>query len=114
RKATLVLAGIPEGKLLAAMRGAECIIDVEDFSLPWLNRRAELIDKGSAQLGSFHFARCILQTRDGRLRSERIRALRAPLDAQLHQRIVPEPVEIVAIFVAAGDGHDASRHELDH
>src|SRR5262249_32508 len=78
-KAALVLVGIPERQLLAAMRRAEGVINVEDFRLPRPNGRAELIDKGSAQPCSFHLARRVLQTRDGRLRSERIRALGAPL-----------------------------------
>ena len=59
-KATLVLVGIPERQLLAAMRRTECVIDVEDFILPRLNRRVKLIDKGPAQPRGLHLARRIL------------------------------------------------------
>jgi len=114
RKAALVMMRVPERQLLAAMRRAEGVINVEDFRLPRPNGRAELIDKGSAQPCSFHLARRVLQTRDGRLRSERIRALGAPLDGDLHQRIVPEPIEVVGVLIPTGDSGRARHHKLDH
>jgi hypothetical protein len=60
-KAALVLARIPERQLLAAMRRAECVVDVEDLLFPRLHGAAELIDQRSSQPCSLNFARCILQ-----------------------------------------------------
>lgn len=49
REGALVVVGIPEGKLLAAMGGAERAVDIDDFLSPWRDRLAELIDERAAQ-----------------------------------------------------------------
>ena len=58
RKTTLVVMRVPERKLLAAMRRAERVVDVEHLHLARLHRRAELIKQSrtpsaSVLLGAF-------------------------------------------------------------
>src|SRR5262245_41319077 len=55
-------------------------------------------------------ARRILQTRDGRLRRQRSSAFRTAANRHLHQRIMPQPVEIDGVLVAARDRRGA--HDL--
>jgi ATP-dependent DNA ligase len=57
---------------------------------------------------------CILQTRDGRLRRQRCPAYRTAADRNLHQRIVPQPVEVDGILIAARDRRRARHHHLEH
>jgi hypothetical protein len=67
REPALVLVRVPEGELLTAVRGAECVVNVEDLLLPRLYPSTELIDKRPGQPSSFNFAWCVLQARDRRL-----------------------------------------------
>ena len=67
RKAAFILVRVPEGELLTAVRGAECVIDVEYLLLLRLHGAAELIDKRRGQPSSFDFPRRVLQARDRRL-----------------------------------------------
>ena len=72
RKAALVLMRVPERKLLAAMRRAERVVDVEDLLLARLHGRAELVKQSRAEPRRLGLARRILQTADGRLRGQRL------------------------------------------
>ena len=71
RKTTLVVMCVRECKLLAAMCRAERVVDVEHLQLARLHGRAELIKQSRRQPRRLGLARCILQTRDGRLRRQR-------------------------------------------
>jgi hypothetical protein len=114
RKAALVVMRVPERKLLAAMRRAERVINVEDRQPAGLHRDAELVKQSRSEPRRLGLARRILQTRDGRLRRQRRTALRTAPDRKLHQRIVPQPVEVDCIFVSAGDRRGACHHHLEH
>jgi hypothetical protein len=85
---------VPERKLLAAMRRAERV--VEDLQPAGLHRRAELIKQSRNEPRRRRLARRILQTRYGRLRRQRRAAVRTTTDRKLHQRIVPQAVEVTA------------------
>ena len=61
REAALVMVGVPERKLLSAMRRAECIVDAEDLLLSRLHRRAGLIDKSGGEPCRLRLARGVLQ-----------------------------------------------------
>jgi hypothetical protein len=76
RKAALVVMRVPERELLGAMRRAEGIADTEDLQLARLHRRAELIEQSRGEPRRLGLARRILQTADGRLRGQRLTALR--------------------------------------
>jgi hypothetical protein len=80
------------------MRRAEGIVDIEALQLARLHRRAELIEQSR---GGPRLARRILQTADGRLRGRRRTALRTAADRKLHQRIVPQSVEVDGILNAS-------------
>ena len=89
---------VPERKLLAAMRRAERIVDVERLQLARLHRRAELIKQRRRQPPRLGLARRILQTRDGRLRRQRRPGLRTAANRDLQQRIMPQPVEVDGVL----------------
>jgi hypothetical protein len=93
REAALVVMGVPERKLLSAMRRAECIVDIEDLLLTRPYRRAGLIDKSGGEPRRLRLARRILQTTDRRLRGQRRAGLRTAPNRDLHQRVMPQPVE---------------------
>ena len=72
----------------------------------WSSRAAH-----SRRLG---LARRVLQTADGRLRGQRCPALRTAADRNLHERIVPQPIEVDGILVSARDRRHALHHHLEH
>ena len=114
REAALVVMRAPERQLLTAVRRAERVVDVEDLLLARLHRRAGLIDQSCGQPRRLRLARRILQTTDRRLRGQRRAAYRTAPDCDLHQRIMPQPVEVDGVLVAAGDRRDARHHHLEH
>jgi len=94
---------VPECELLAAVRRTEGIIDVE-YRLPArLHCRTDLIKQGRAEPCCLRLARRILQAADGRLRGQRRIALRTAPDRDLHQRIMPQPIKVDGILVAASN-----------
>ena len=101
REAALVVMRVPERKLLTAMRRAERVVDVEDLLLARLHRRAGLVDQSGGEPRRLRLARRILQTADRRLRGQRRTGLRTAADRNLHQRIMPQPVEVDGVLVAA-------------
>ena len=114
RKAALVVMRVPERQLLAAMSRTEGVVDIEDLQLARLHGRAELVEQSRGEPRRLGLARRILQTADGRLRGQRCAALRAAADRELHQRIMPQPVEVDGILVPAGDRRGARHHHLEH
>ena len=113
-EAALVVMGVPERELLTAVRGTEGVVDVENLQLAGLHGRAELIDQRRGQPRRLRLARRILQTADRRLRGQRCTAVRAAADRELHQWIVPQPVEVDGILVAAGNRRGARHHHLEN
>ena len=101
REAALVMMGVPERKLLTAMRRAEGVVDIEDLERTRLHGGAELVNESCGEPRRLGLARRILQTADGRLRGQRRAALRTAPDRKLHQRIMPQPIEVDPIFIAA-------------
>jgi hypothetical protein len=112
REAALVVMGVPERKLLSAMRRAECIVDVEDLEHARPHGGAELVNEGRTQPRRLSLARCILQPADRRLRRQGRAALWTAPDRDLHQRVMPQPVEVDSILVAARNRTDARHHHL--
>jgi hypothetical protein len=114
RKAALVVMRVPERKLLTAVCRAERVVDVEDRLLARLHGRAGLVDQSRREPRRLRLARRILQTADRRLRRQRRAGYRAAADRDLHQRVMPQPVEVDGILVAAGDRRGARHHHLEH
>jgi hypothetical protein len=94
-KAALVVMGIPERELLAAVRGAKGVVDVDDLLPARPDCRAELIDECRSEPRRLDLAGRILQPADRRLGCKRSTALGAAADGQLHQRVMAQPVEVV-------------------
>jgi hypothetical protein len=90
------------------------VSSIKDLQLARLHRRAELIEQSRSKPRRLGRARRILQTADGRLRGQRLPALRTAADRELHQRIVPQPVEVDCILVPAGDRQNTRHHHLEH
>jgi len=96
------------------MRRAERVIDVEDLYFLRLHGGAELIDQRAGQARSLNFARCILQPRDRRLRGKWLPCFWTTANRSLHQRIVPQSVEVIPVLVTAANCRRARHDELDH
>ena len=105
---------VPERKLLTAVRRTERVVDIENLLLARLHGRAGLVDQSGGEPRRLRLARRILQTTDRRLRGQRCAAVRAAADRELHQRIMPQPVEVDGILVAAGNRRDPRHHHLEH
>jgi hypothetical protein len=81
-KAALVVMRVPECKLLAAMRGTERVVDVENLKPARLDGRAELIEQSYRKPRRLSLARRILQATDRRLRRQRCPRLRTATDRE--------------------------------
>ena len=114
RKATLVVMRVPERKLLTAMRRAERVVDVENRLFARPHRRAGLVDQRGGEPCCLRLARRILKTADRRLRRQRRPGCRTAADRNLHQRIMPQPIEVDGILVAAGNRRDPRHHHFEH
>ena len=114
REAALVVMRVPERKLLTAMRRAERVVDVENRLLARPHRRAGLVDQRGGEPRCLRLARRILQTADRRLRGQRRPGGRTAADRDLHQRIMPQPVEVDGILVAARNRRDPRHHHFEH
>jgi hypothetical protein len=75
---------------------------------------AGLIHQSCTEPCGLGLARRILQTADGRLRGQRLAGYRATTDRYLHQRVMPQPVEVDGILVTARDRRHARHHHLEH
>src|ERR1700733_9584791 len=114
RKAAFVVMRVPERQLLAAMRRAERVVNVEYRLLARLHRRADLVDEGPAEPRRLSLARRILQAADRRLRGEGCTAVRTAPDRDLHQRIMAQAVEVDRILVTASDRRGTRHDHLKH
>ena len=114
RKAALVMMRVPERQLLAAMRSAERVVDVENLHPARLHSRTELIEESHTEPCSVGLARRVLQAGDGRLRCQRRASLRTAADGDFHERIVAQPVVIDGVLVPTGDRRRACHHHLEH
>jgi hypothetical protein len=104
QKAALVVMGVEERKLLVAMDDIEGVVDVERDR----RRRGGVagaieIDHDPHQADQIAQGWCVLPARDGRLRAQVDAAVGQPSTGELEPRIGAQPVEIIGVFVAAGD-----------
>ena len=108
QEAALVVVGIEQRQLLVAVNDVDRVVDVEHDRL---GRRgvagAVEIDHHPAEPDEVAQSRRVLPARHGRLRAQVRPALRQPPAGELEGRIGAQPVEIVGVLVAAGDGEDA-------
>ena len=113
QEAALVIMGIDQRELLVTMNDIHRIIDVERHrgGRGWVAGAVE-IDHDPHQPDQVAQCRRVLPARDGRLRAQIGAAVGQPATGQLERRVQAQPVEIVAIFVAAGDGEDPGAQDI--
>ena len=91
-EAVVVVVGVEQAQLLAAVHRIEGVIDIEDDALRHLAERAAVdVDQGPAQAQQRPRIRQVLQPRDGRLRTQ-VPIRRQPFERQLEQRIAAQAV----------------------
>ena len=114
RKTALVVMRVPERKLLAAMRRAERVVNVEDLQLARL-RASCRTDQAEPQTAAPPRS-CSAHSPDERwsIATPAVPLFRTAADRDLHQRIMPQPVEVDGVLVAARDRRRARHHHLEH
>ena len=113
-EAVVVVVGVEQPQLLAAMHGIKAVVDVEhDAARHLAEGGAVEFDHGPAHAQQGADIRQVLQARDGGLRAER-RTVRQPVERKLEHRVVPQRVGVVAILVAGGDHQQAEAQDVGH
>ena len=113
QETAFVVVGIEQRQLLMTMNHVDRVVDVEHDRR---GRRgvagAEEIDHHPAEPDEIAQGRHVLPSRHGRLAHQVRPALRQPPAGELEGRVSAQAVEIVGVFVAAGDGEDAGEQNL--
>ena len=120
QKAPFVVMGVEQRKLLIAMRHVAGVVDVEGDG----GRRAGVaatieVDHGVGHAHHLAQGGHVLPTRHGRLGAQIIAAVRQATTGHFEPGVGAQEIEVVGIFVAAGDGKhpgpqdiaDAVRHQ---
>jgi hypothetical protein len=112
QKAALIIMGVPLRQPLVAVHNVDRVVDVQHHRLGrLLVAPAPDIDEGVAEVDDFAQRRRILPARDGRLRAEVPAGVGQASARQLEGRVAAQPVEVVAIRIAAADRqHARSQH----
>ena len=109
-EAVVVVMGVEQAQLLAAVHRIEGVVDVEGDAPRHLAERAAVeVDQGPAQAQQRPRIRQVLQPRDGRLRTQ-VPTRRQPFERHLEHRIDAQAGGVVAVFVA---GRDHQQPEAD-
>ena len=113
QKAALVVMGVEERELLMPVHDIAGVVDIENDGggLPIVGGHP-LIDERPCQPDCVLQRRGVLKPRHRRLAHQVRAALRQPPAGELEGGVATQAVEIVGVFVAAGDGQDARQHNL--
>ena len=102
-EAVVVVVGVEQPQLLAAVHRIEGVVDIQrDPPRHLAERGAVEIDQGTAEAQQRPRIRRVLQSRDGRLRTQ-VPVRRQAFERQLEQRIDAQAGRVVAVFVASRD-----------
>src|SRR6202035_5394569 len=113
QEAALVVMGVEQRELLMAVNDIHRIVDVERHRCRWGRVAGTIeIDHHVHQADEVAQGWRILPTRDGRLRAQVPAAIRQAATGQLERWIEAQPIEVVGVFVAAGDGEDAGAQDI--
>ena len=113
QKAALVVVGIEQRQLLVAVNHVEGVVDVEDDRLGRHRvAGAVVVDHHPAEPDEVAQGRRVLPTRHGRLAHQVGTALRQPPAGKLEGGVSAQAIEIVGVFVAAGNRQDARQQNL--
>ena len=108
QEAALVVMGIEQRELLVAVNDIHRVVDVERYRFGWGPVAGAVeIDHHPHQADQVAQGRRILPARDGRLRAQIPARIGQPPAGQFECRIEAQSVEVVGVFIAAGDGEDA-------
>ena len=104
-EAIVVVMGVEQGQLLAAVDGIEGIVDIEGDALgTTLEASEEQIDHRQPHAHKRAPRRRVLEARQGWLAHQIATRLGQAATGQLERRIDAQGIEVVAILVATGDG----------
>jgi hypothetical protein len=113
QKAALVVMGVPLRPLLVAMHDVDRVVDVQHHRLRWLRiALAPDVDERVSKTDDLPQCRCVLPARDGRLRAQVPAGVGQASARQLEGRVPAQPVEVVAIRVAAPDRQHAGAQHI--
>jgi len=113
-EAIVVVMGVEQRQLLAAVDGIIGIIDIKHDALRHgLEAGAKQIDHRQPHAPQFAPRRRILEARQGRLAHQIIARLGQASAGQLEGRIKTQNVEVVAVLVAAGNGEHPRPDHVD-
>ena len=113
QEAALVVMGVKQRELLMPVNDIYRVIDVECHCRwrPGVAGAVE-IDHHAHQADQIAQVWRILPPRDGRLRAQVPARVRQAATRQLERWIEPQPIEVVGVFVAAGNGEDAGAQNI--
>ena len=113
QEAALVVVGVEQRELLAAVHHVAGVVDVQRHRGRWSGVAGAVeVDHGMDQARHLAPARHVLPARHGRLRAGVGAAVRQPSAGQLEARIAAQLVEVVGVLVAAGDRQDARPQDV--
>jgi hypothetical protein len=111
-EAIIIVIGVEQPQLLAAMGGIERIVDVKNDPARHVAEAVAVeIDHGIAHAQQSALVRQVLQSRDRRLRTQ-CTVFRQASHGQLEHRIMPQRISIIAVFVARGDHQHAEADDF--
>ena len=113
-EAALVFVGVEQRQLLMAMNHVDGVVEIEDHRLG-RGFVALAINIGQTSLKPDQVLERgrVFEPGDRRLRTKIKACFRQAAASQLESRIEPQGVQIIAVFVAAGNGEHARLHNRD-
>jgi hypothetical protein len=111
-EAVIVIEGVEQAQLLAAVHSVERVVDVEHDALRHgAERAAILLDERPPEAQQRPHVGQVFQPRDGRLRAQ-LGARRQAVEGQLEHRVAAQPAGVVAVLVAGSDHQHAEPDDL--
>ena len=111
-EAVIVIVGVEQAQLLAAVHAVERVVDIEDDALWHRSERAAiLLDQRPPEAQQRPPVRQVFQPRDRRLRAQLLARGQA-IERQLEHRVAAQRVGVVAVLVAGGDHQHAKPDDL--
>ena len=108
QEAAIIIMRVEQRELLMTMRDIASIVDIECDGLRGRGVTGAInIDEDAAQPQNFAQSRCILPTRHGGLRAQVIPRIGQAPTSELEGGVLAQMIEIVRIFITAGDGENA-------
>jgi len=113
QKTALIVMGIEERQLLVAVNHINSVIDVERHRCGRGRIAGAIeIDHDTHHPDQVAQPGRVLPARDSRLRAQIGPAVGQPPASELEGRVAAQPVEIVGVLIAAGNGEDAGAQDI--